>query len=353
MANDEQPLVHVATAPLAVAGAAASAAAARGSFAAYRDELAAQSRRAQRADLAAWSAYLTSAKVANAVCAWEEDPACWRGVTWGLVAGFVRWQLNAGYAVATVGRRLATVKRYVELAAQAGAVAADELQLVRAVRAPSGKRARNLDAQRETTRRGRKKAQPTTITRTQARQLKHEQPVTPQGRRDTLLLCLLLDHGLRVSEVADLPATAINVQRGTMTFYRRKVDITQTHRLSTDSLAAAKAYLAHDAPAAGKLLRGSRQGGMLTGGMSIQSVRERVKTLGVRVGIVGLSPHDLRHYWATLASRSGTPIRALQDAGGWASPAMPLRYAQAAEIANDGVRLDASEESETDAQEGA
>jgi len=193
-------------------------------------------------------------------------------------------------------------------AAQAGTVASEELQLVRAVRALSGKRARNLDAQRETTRRGRKKAQPTTITRTQARQLKREQPATPQGRRDTLLLCLLLDHGLRVSEVCDLPVTAINLQRGTMTFYRRKVDTTQTHRLSTDSLAAAKVYLAHDAPAAGKLLRGSRQGGALTGGMSIQGERERVKTLGARVGIVGLSPHDLRHFWATLASRSGARV---------------------------------------------
>ena len=30
-----------------------------------------------------------------------------------------------------------------------------------------------------------------------------------------------------------------------------------------------------------------------------------------------------------------------QDAGGWSSPAMPLRYVEAAKIANEGVRLDA------------
>jgi site-specific recombinase XerD len=30
------------------------------------------------------------------------------------------------------------------------------------------------------------------------------QPDTPQGRRDALLMCLLLDHGLRVGEVAIL-----------------------------------------------------------------------------------------------------------------------------------------------------
>ncbi|MBC8492724.1 MAG: site-specific integrase, partial [Chloroflexi bacterium] len=51
------------------------------------------------------------------------------------------------------------------------------------------------------------------------------------------------------------------------------------------------------------------------------------------------SAHDCRHYWATQAARSGTPIDRLQDAGGWSSPAMPLRYVEAAKIANEGVRL--------------
>jgi len=30
----------------------------------------------------------------------------------------------------------------------------------------------------------------------------------------------------------------------------------------------------------------------------------------------------------------------LKDAGGWNSPAMPLRYIEAAKIANEGVRLE-------------
>jgi hypothetical protein len=33
------------------------------------------------------------------------------------------------------------------------------------------------------------------------------------------------------------------------------------------------------------------------------------------------------------------PLKALQDAGGWSRPAMPLCYAESAEIANDGVTL--------------
>ena len=65
----------------------------------------------------------------------------------------------------------------------------------------------------------------------------------------------------------------------------------------------------------------------------------RVHDLGAAVGLVGLSAHDLRHYWATRAARSGTPLDRLQDAGGWASPAMPLRYVETAKIANQGVLL--------------
>jgi integrase len=65
----------------------------------------------------------------------------------------------------------------------------------------------------------------------------------------------------------------------------------------------------------------------------------RVHDLGAAVGLVGLSAHDLRHYWATRAARNGTPLDRLRDAGGWASPAMPLRYVESKKIANQGVLL--------------
>ena len=83
---------------------------------------------------------------------------------------------------------------------------------------------------------------------------------------------------------------------------------------------------------AGGQLRGNR-------GMTARAITDRVRTLGAAVGLAGLSAHDLRHYWATRAARNGTPIDRLQDAGGWSSPAMPLRYVEAAKIANQGVLL--------------
>jgi len=64
-----------------------------------------------------------------------------------------------------------------------------------------------------------------------------------------------------------------------------------------------------------------------------------VGVLGRRVGIENLSPHDCRHYWATRATKLGTHIKNLQQAGGWNSPYMPIRYAEDNAIANEGVIL--------------
>ena len=78
---------------------------------------------------------------------------------------------------------------------------------------------------------------------------------------------------------------------------------------------------------------------MTHAGMSKRAVTARVRALGRRAGIEGLSAHDLRHTWATLAARNGTPLERLRDAGGWASLAMPARYVAAAEISNEGIVL--------------
>ena len=73
--------------------------------------------------------------------------------------------------------------------------------------------------------------------------------------------------------------------------------------------------------------------------MSERAITWRVAYLGEQVGVHGLSAHDCRHYWATTAVRKGTDLFALQEAGGWNSLAMPRRYVEAAEIANEGLYL--------------
>ena len=68
-----------------------------------------------------------------------------------------------------------------------------------------------------------------------------------------------------------------------------------------------------------------------------RALTKRVELLGRPTGIEGLSAHDARHYWATFEAKSKTPINRLMDVGGWSSPAMPLRYIEAAHIANEGT----------------
>ncbi len=70
------------------------------------------------------------------------------------------------------------------------------------------------------------------------------------------------------------------------------------------------------------------------------SIAKRIAFLGACIGIEGLSPHDLRHYWATKLASGKTPIDKLMSAGGWSSPAIPLRYIEASNIANDGAQVD-------------
>ncbi len=274
------------------------------------------------------------------------DSTAWSVITWGLVEGFKRWQLEAGYSVSSVNVRLSTIKTYAKLALKAGTLDKSEYALIRAVSGYDGKEARRINEQRRAVdlptrfeRSGAKKADNTAITRQQADSLK-AQPNTAQGRRDCLLMCLLLDHGLRCGEVALLKVEDFDLEAGEFKFYRPKVDKTQTHRMTPDTLTAARAYLTQDAGEVGPLLLASRKGGELThAGMTERAITKRVGALGNAIGIDRLSAHDLRHYWATQAARNGTPIDRLQDAGGWNSPAMPLRYVERAKIANEGVLL--------------
>lgn len=324
---------------LAVAGRAADRAAAASAFDDYRSRRTASTTRRQRADLAAFASFLADAGVP--VGNLEHDAEAWRGLTRGLVEAFALWQLRAGYAIGTINVRLSTVRTYAQLAARAGAVDAVEALRIAGVRAYGHREGRNLDAGREKTRTGTKKAEWTSISPAQAVLLK-DQPDTPQGRRDRVLITFLLDHGLRCGELAELRAGDVDLEEGTLRFYRRKVDKTQTHRLTADTLRALLRHLGREgkgAPTA-PLLRSSVKGGRLDkAGMSTRAVTERVRELGRRLGIAALSAHDCRHFWATDAARNGTPIDRLQDAGGWSSPFMPLRYVEGAKVANAGVRL--------------
>ncbi len=358
----QQQIIPTPSHSLVRAGQVANQAAARVAFGEYRANRPAQTLRAQQTDLANFAHFLHSVGISDAPSGdiLQTDPVAWLGITHGLVFAYREWLMATGYAVATVNRRLATVKSYAQLALSgAGAgegsgmnpemnnivnqAVSSEIEKIKAVRGFGHKNGRNRDAKRSAngtpTRVGAKKPyKAVSLNVTQAKKLK-TQPATPQGRRDALLLCLLLDHGLRCGEVAALQVTDFDARSGTMSFYRPKVDKQQTHKLTSDTLLALRDWIdSGDAPKQGRILRGSRKGGALTHtGMGERAITGRVRELGQGLGIDNLSAHDCRHYWATRATQQGTHPRALQQAGGWNSPAMVMRYVDESEIANEGV----------------
>jgi hypothetical protein len=123
------------------------------------------------------------------------------------VEAFRNWQLSQGYAIGSLNGRLSTVRTYAKIAARAGAITPQESILIASMQGYASKEAKHIDDKRRAdgipTRTGAKKAEAVTIPKDIAQALK-QQPETWQGRRDALIMCLLLDHGLRVEEIVIL-----------------------------------------------------------------------------------------------------------------------------------------------------
>lgn len=165
--------------------------------------------------------------------------------------------------------------------------------MIMTVKGYSHKESKRVDEQRSMaelpTRKGAKKSVAVSFAPEQAIALM-TQPETLQGRRDALLMCLLLEHGLRVGEVALLGVKDFDLKAGTLTFYpprwtrpKRINFLGECCRLGWVVCSRCTALLGHPG--------GSQQ---------------------------------YSHWPST---------------GGWNSPAMPLRYVETAKIANEGVNL--------------
>ena len=194
-----------ATTLLAQAGQAANRAATRHLFAEYRQRNAANTIRRQDTDLALFAQYLLD--VADIPTGdLSGDPQAWAGVTWGLVAGFAKWQLDQGYSIGSINVRLSTVKTYCKLAAQAGTLDRAEYAMILTVGGYKHKEGKHVDKIRHAagtpTRKSTKKAQAILLTQTQAERMK----VILYGSYDMAVRAqALLDAGIGMSAIVQKP----------------------------------------------------------------------------------------------------------------------------------------------------
>ena len=299
----------------------------------YQDERSAETLERQRYDLALFTRYLESVYVRPGD--FYSDLDAWRHVNASLIDGFKQWMKREGYAIGSINVRLATVKAYCKLAHDARIIGTSEYTRIQGVQGIPHKSAVHVDKKRKGNTRRQyaghattKKAQAVDIPDEALPLLKH--PNTGElAARDSLLMCILLDHGLRVGEVAILKKTHINLTNRLLTFDRPKVSKDdQLHLLTDDTYAAAAAYLPTIPDEQESLFD-----------LAVTSIQERVRMLGKAAGIPNLSPHDCRHSYADRAARGGATLDELMQAGGWTNYQTPLGYLKRRAISNDGIKL--------------
>jgi integrase/recombinase XerC len=231
-----------------------------------------------------------------------------------LLRRFLAQQHTLGYARATIARRVGAIKTFYAWAVSAGRVASDPSLLLgrpKVVnRLPTVLRPREADALTEAP--------------------QGAEGDDPIGRaiasRDRAVLELLYGSGLRVGEVATLTVDRIDVRRGRV-LVLGKGSKEREVPISEYAADAVRAYL-RDARSA-MAPDGSRQlfFNKRRKPFSERDIRSMVHRYGATL-LPGrrVTPHTLRHSFATHLLEGGADIRAVQELLGHASVATTQRY---------------------------
>lgn len=150
------------------------------------------------------------------------------------------------------------------------------------------------------------------------RLLAQPDPSTPYGLRDRAILEILYSTGLRVSELVNLRVSDLEMRMGCLRCIG-KGDKERLVPVGRKALAAAQQYLENGRP---MLLRGLPPGSAPTPYLILNRSGNRIGRVGIwrilvgygrRAGIrVQLSPHKLRHSFATHLLERGADLRSVQ-----------------------------------------
>lgn len=149
---------------------------------------------------------------------------------------------------------------------------------------------------------------------------------TYEDRRDMAIIRLFASTGLRLSEVAGLKVSDVDLRNATATVLGKGRKV-RTVALGVKVVADLDRYLrarrghryAHQ-----EALWLGRQGGRMTP----DGIAERVKLRAAKAGVKGVHPHRFRHTLSHNWLAAGGSELGLQSNNGWNSPSMLRRYAK-------------------------
>jgi integrase/recombinase XerD len=249
-----------------------------------QDGLAASSLASYRRDLATWSAWLERHAHKSLLTAERTD-----------VEAFLAAQFQKKAKIASINRRLSTLRRFYRLQAAQATLAADPTLRVKSPKLPRSL-PRNLSEDQV------------------AALLGAPDTATPLGLRDRAMLETLYATGLRVSELVGLKLSQVSLDMGVVRVLGKgnKERLVPLGEEAIDWLkrycATARTELGGDAKAEAVFVTARR------GPMTRQAFWQLIKRHAVSAGIArtALSPHTLRHAFATHLLNHGADLRVVQ-----------------------------------------
>jgi integrase/recombinase XerD len=249
-----------------------------------QDGLAASSLTSYRRDLVAWSAWLERHAHKSLLSAERTD-----------VEAFLAAQFQTKAKIASINRRLSTLRRFYRLHAAQATIRADPTLRVKSPKLPRSL-PRNLSEDQV------------------GALLGAPDPDTPLGLRDRAMLETLYATGLRVSELVGLKLSQVSLDMGVVRVLGKgnKARLVPLGEEAIDWLkrycATARAELGGDARGDAVFVTARR------GPMTRQAFWQLIKRHAVKAGIArsALSPHTLRHAFATHLLNHGADLRVVQ-----------------------------------------
>lgn len=255
-------------------------------FLAFERMLSPKTREAYRGDLVAFLAFLGRT---------SSDEPDWAAVTQADVIRFLDASRDRSLSEATRVRRLVSLRVFFSYLREEGVIGRDP---VAALTLPH--RTRQL---------------PHILTEDEVERLVQMPPdSTPEGLRDRAILELLYGCGLRVSELAGMKADQIQFEEALIRI-RGKGGKTRIVPLGSKAATALRRYLAEARPAFSPAEREAsvflgKSGKPLTRQAAWQLVKRHCAAAGLPEGV---SPHWLRHSFATHLLEHEAPIRVIQE----------------------------------------